>query len=231
MGRRAMSLILSSRVVPISQLRSTIRCSSSLLFLAVSHVQADVVFSDAILHRADAVIGSDCDPRGDRKSTHCLGNGPEQGGDGHDDEARGSWEHRGQDQAAPDGVNRAICCLRCVGWRKILALKNIFCSFEIQIQCSCAILSDRESRRQEAYWLFALERVKCLGSKAQFYPNGVLKKLVLNRDAIGDHSIFRVHGIIEKQIVIRFDVAESILRRPMVGIKLEGIECQEETDI
>ena len=37
----------------------------SLLFLAVSHVQADVVFSDAILHRADAVIGSDCDPRGD----------------------------------------------------------------------------------------------------------------------------------------------------------------------
>ena len=70
-----------------------------------------------------------------------------------------------------------------------------------------------------------------IGSKAQFYPNGVLKKLVLNRDAIGDHSIFRVNGIIEKQIVIRFDVAESILRRPMVGIKLEGIECQEETDI
>ncbi len=110
-------------------------------------------------------------------------------------------------------------------------LKNIFCSFENQIQCSCAILSDREARRQEAYWLFALDRIKCLGSKAEFYPNGILKKLVLNRDAIGEHSIFRVHGIIEKQIVIRFDVAESILRRPMVGIKLEGIECQEETDI
>lgn len=32
---------------------------------SVSSVPADVVFSDAILHRADAVIGSDCDPRGD----------------------------------------------------------------------------------------------------------------------------------------------------------------------
>ncbi len=35
------------------------------LFLAVPHVQADVVFSDAVLHRTDAIVGSDSDSRGD----------------------------------------------------------------------------------------------------------------------------------------------------------------------
>lgn len=107
-------------------------------------------------------------------------------------------------------------------------LKEIFCSFEKNIQCSCAILSDPVLRTQEIYWLFALERLECLGDGSEFYPNSTLKKLVLNRKSIGEHCIFRIHGIREKQIVIRFDVAESILRRPMIGIKLERIDCQED---
>lgn len=37
----------------------------ALLFLAVSHVQADVVFPDAVLHCADAIVGSDGDSWGD----------------------------------------------------------------------------------------------------------------------------------------------------------------------
>ena len=37
----------------------------ALLFLAVPHVQADVVFPGAVLHCADAVVGSDGDSRGD----------------------------------------------------------------------------------------------------------------------------------------------------------------------
>ena len=36
------------------------------LFLAVSHVQADVVFPDVVLHCADAIVGSDGDSWGDR---------------------------------------------------------------------------------------------------------------------------------------------------------------------
>lgn len=105
-------------------------------------------------------------------------------------------------------------------------LKKVFSSFEKHIQCSCAILTDPVLRTQEIYWLFALERLECLGDETEFYPNSTLKKLVLNRRCIGEHSVFRIHGIREKQIVIRFDVAESILRRPMVGIKLERVDCQ-----
>lgn len=107
-------------------------------------------------------------------------------------------------------------------------LKEIFNSFEKNIQCSCAILSDPVLRTQEIYWLFALERLECLGDGTEFYPDSTLKKLVLNRSLIGEHSVFRIHGIREKQIIIRFDVAESILRRPVVGIKLERVNCQKD---
>lgn len=108
-------------------------------------------------------------------------------------------------------------------------IKEIFCGFENRIQCNCAILSDKDLRKQEVYWLFALERVECLSNDTEFYPNGTLKKLVLDERRIGKHTVFRVKGILEKQIVIRFDVVESILRRPVMGVQLKKIECQEET--
>lgn len=104
-------------------------------------------------------------------------------------------------------------------------MKEIFCSYESHIQCACALLSDRELKKQHVYWLFALERIACLGEGIEFYPNKNLKKLVLDKNRIGSRKIFRIQGIIEKRIIISFDVAESMLRRPLAGINLEKVEC------
>ena len=104
-------------------------------------------------------------------------------------------------------------------------LKDIFCSYEEKIECKCALLSDREREEQRVYWLFALNRVDCVSKETEFYPNRFLKKLVLDRNKIGHRTVFRVQGILEKQIIVRFDVAESILRRPLTGLLLKEVEC------
>lgn len=50
--------------------------------------------------------------------------------------------------------------------------------------------------------------------------------MVLDEKRIGAKAIFRVNGTIQKPVIIRRDVAESILRRSMLGIKLECVEAE-----
>ncbi|MNM87696.1 hypothetical protein D3C81_998850 [compost metagenome] len=51
----------------------------------------------------------------------------------------------------------------------------------------------------------------------------MIKKLVLQRDKIGPRRIFRVKESERPLIIIRLDVAESILRRDLVGIRLKRV--------
>lgn len=104
-------------------------------------------------------------------------------------------------------------------------MKEIFLSHESDIQCNCALLSNRELKQQRVYWLFALKRIACASEQTEFYPNHMLKKLVLDREKIGHRVIFQVQGIMEKKVIVNSDVAESILRRPITGIRLEKINC------
>ena len=102
-------------------------------------------------------------------------------------------------------------------------LKTVFFSYESRIHYNCTILSDLVHKRQEVYWLCALEEADCLGKSAKFYPDHSLKKLVLDKKKIGNRKIFYISGIRENRIVVHFDVAESILRRPFTGICMKKV--------
>jgi len=103
-------------------------------------------------------------------------------------------------------------------------LKDVFFSYVPDMPCSCVLLSDRELRQQHTYWIFELECLECLADKTELYPDGTLKKIVLDKEKLKGNAVFRVNGIAQKPIIIRRDVAESILRRSMLGIKLECVE-------
>lgn len=105
-------------------------------------------------------------------------------------------------------------------------LKDVFCSHEGHLQCNCALLTDRGQREQREYWVAALEIIDCMAEETQFYPNRFIKKLILDRKKIGDRNIFRVKSILEKWVIISSDVVDSILRRPMTGIKLERVDVK-----
>ena len=81
-----------------------------------------------------------------------------------------------------------------------------------------------EDNTAPLYWLPYIEPVSCLGKESRKYTNGMLEKLVLDREALIDgRSVFRVADILEYKIILSLPVAESMIRRQMTGITFEPV--------
>lgn len=102
-------------------------------------------------------------------------------------------------------------------------LKDIFFSYMPQMPCSCVLLSDQKLRKQHTYWIFELEHIECLSDYTVRHPDGTLKNIVVDKAKVEDRTIFRINGGIQKPLIIRGDVAESILRRSLLGVRLEYV--------
>jgi hypothetical protein len=74
------------------------------------------------------------------------------------------------------------------------------------------------------YWLTLIDKIECVSEESEFKKDKSIKKLVLDKEKIGNKKIFRVEGVVEKIIVINQDIAESILRRYFEGIGIEKIK-------
>ena len=86
-------------------------------------------------------------------------------------------------------------------------------------------LIDLKKHRQENYYLPILEEVKALSESSQVGVNKtVYKKIVLDKEKIKGKKIFKIKESSKTLIVVRLDVAESILRRKPKGISLEKLE-------
>lgn len=46
---------------------------------------------------------------------------------------------------------------------------------------------------------------------------------MLDKEKIGKKAVFCVDGVIQKPVIVRRDVAESILRRSMLGINYDHV--------
>ena len=82
----------------------------------------------------------------------------------------------------------------------------------------------RKSLKQ--YAVLLTDRIDCLHDSAEFYPDKSIKKLVLDRNKIGDRSVFKVKGIGPAYVIVNLDVAESVLRRNCFGVKFTQVECR-----
>lgn len=88
-------------------------------------------------------------------------------------------------------------------------------------------LIDAKRDRQENYYLPILEDVEALNEKTELgFNKTVYKKIVLDKEKIKDKKIFRIKESSKNLVVVRLDVAESILRRKPKGICLERLEVQ-----
>ncbi|PZM61939.1 serine protease [Paenibacillus dendritiformis] len=103
-------------------------------------------------------------------------------------------------------------------------LKQLWLRYDPKLFFKPVILLDQTVMRQEMYWLLIPDLIDCLASASAFHKNGTVKHLVLDRQKIGDCKIFKVAGLIERMIVIRLDVVESMLRRGFTGFGLRKVE-------
>lgn len=107
-------------------------------------------------------------------------------------------------------------------------LKNIIEKFNRNIIFKIVPLIDLPHERQENYYLPIIEEIDCLSEKSEFNLNkSVIKKIILNKERIKDKKIFRIKESSKNLIVIRLDVAESLIRREFKGIYLERLMIED----
>ena len=101
--------------------------------------------------------------------------------------------------------------------------KKIMSKYQPGIAFKMALLLEREREHQEVYYAMTVPRVDCLIDNVPRDPHGFVKELILDEAKIGNHRIFRVKGY-KEQLVVRLDVAESLLRRGASGISFNKIK-------
>lgn len=92
----------------------------------------------------------------------------------------------------------------------------------------CIQLVGAEGDEQEPfrYWAYDLPSISCVHQSSQFYPNRMLKELVLERAKIQDEFLFLVEGLLEKRVVINLELAEKIMRKVPYGLELKKVEVK-----
>lgn len=105
-------------------------------------------------------------------------------------------------------------------------LRKLFALYDKSIQFKGVQIfpTADESRQYPLYWVPLFPTVKCFHESTKKNDNGMLKKLVLSQDKIGNRQIFRLPDLIEYKVIVSMPVAESILRRRMYGVGLQKVE-------
>jgi len=107
-------------------------------------------------------------------------------------------------------------------------MKKIIEKYDSEIIFKAVPLIDLPHERQENYYLPIIEEVDCLSENAELNLNRtVVKRIILSKEKIKEKKIFKIKESSKTLIVIRLDVAESLLRREFKGICLERLELED----
>jgi 6-pyruvoyl-tetrahydropterin synthase len=107
-------------------------------------------------------------------------------------------------------------------------MKEIIEKYDSGILFKTLALIDQLNNKQENYYLPIVEELEVLSDASELnLSKTVVKKIILNKEKIQGKKIFKIKESSKTLIVVRLDVAESLLRRNFKGIKLERLEVEE----
>ncbi|MFJ7405394.1 MULTISPECIES: serine protease [unclassified Lysinibacillus] len=106
------------------------------------------------------------------------------------------------------------------------ALKKLVEKYEPRTPFKAVVLMDMPKSMQTLYWLVIPPKVPCLSSQTEFHLDGTLKKLVIDEAKATPYTFFQIEGMKENYIVVNIELAESILRRDLRGIRLQKIQTE-----
>ncbi|MCY6355717.1 hypothetical protein [Clostridium sp. ZS2-4] len=106
-------------------------------------------------------------------------------------------------------------------------MKKIIEKYDRDIVFKSLALIDQAHYRQKNYSLPIFQEIEALSDKAELNLNKtVVKKIILDKEKIKGKKIFKIKESSKPLIVVRLDVAESLLRRDFKGIKLERVQVE-----
>ncbi|WP_297430465.1 hypothetical protein [Clostridium sp.] len=106
-------------------------------------------------------------------------------------------------------------------------MKEIIGKYDLGILFKTIPLIDLPHKRQENYYMPIFEEIECLSENAELNLNKtVVKKIILDKEKIKGKKIFKIKESSKTLIVVRLDVAESLLRREFKGMSLKRLEAE-----
>lgn len=106
-------------------------------------------------------------------------------------------------------------------------MEKILSKFNENVIYKKIALLDHVQKRQGDYALPIFEEIGALSEEAEFNLNKTeIKRIILDKEKIKGRKMFKIKEGSKTLIVVRLDVAESLLRRHFRGIKLERLEVK-----
>jgi len=98
-------------------------------------------------------------------------------------------------------------------------VKEVFNLYEQDLKSNVIFVMDPFVDKQYVYWEVKFDLIECLEYKRAM----TFRNLILNTNKINNRKIFSINLEKQNHIIVRFDVAESIMRRFPLGIKFLNV--------
>lgn len=100
--------------------------------------------------------------------------------------------------------------------------KRIAQLYNRQLQSSAVVITEGES--QKVYWKLKTPILDCLAEGTQFNHANLITDVVLKKDIVSGQSLFSISNRAQNLHIVRYDLAESLLRRNLVGFHLKEVK-------
>ncbi|GLB25127.1 hypothetical protein LXJ15735_13680 [Lacrimispora xylanolytica] len=120
-------------------------------------------------------------------------------------------------EAAPDFIQSPVYLVSD-------QVKKVFDVYEDDMVFKTVTIAHKERETIWVYHHLLLERLDAFAEETEFYTNGSIKRLILDPEKIGDHKVFLLNDKRFPNPLISLEVAESLLRRNVMGIIFKEVE-------
>lgn len=103
-------------------------------------------------------------------------------------------------------------------------VKKVLDMYEDDMVFRTVAIADKKRESVRVYHHLLLERLDVCSKHTEFYPNGSVKRLVLDPEKIGEHKVFMLSDNRFKAPYVSLEVVESLLRREVIGITWKEVE-------
>ncbi len=107
------------------------------------------------------------------------------------------------------------------------SVKKVFSMYAPLLRYKQFFLFNNRRGEHHIYHAPIFRQLHCIAPESRWNPFGNrVTHCVLDKERIGNEPIFKVAGAGERIVVIRLDVAESLLRREIIDLRLEEMEVR-----
>ena len=108
-------------------------------------------------------------------------------------------------------------------------LKSLVSNYQKNIWMRTIVLINEQDHQQQIYYAIYPPKLPYISKQSVFNQGQQLEKFILDETKVGYNRIFIAEGM-ERYLIIRLDVAESVLRRNVNGIIFKEIKNEDKRD-